>query len=190
MAVLLKGITFGFDKPLFEGLNFEFKSGEITCIYGLNGSGKSTLLYIINGLIKLTTGQVYIDKGTKVGTMLQFPENLIYNKTVYDEIFTFTKSKDTTEKIVRELNIEKIKDTNPLFISDGQKRIIFIRSILEAFDVAILDEPFACLDEGMKKVVKNMLIHFKNLKKTVIYTTNRKVDTDVADSVLELNNER
>lgn len=190
MAVLLKNITFWYKKPLFDSLSFEFKSGEISCIYGLNGTGKSTLIYIINGEINLKRGKVYIDSNLKIGTMLQFPENLIYNKTVYDEIFTFTSSKEKTEKIIDELNIRGIKDINPLVISEGQKRIIFIRSILEVFDVAILDEPFASLDMDMKKIIKNMFVDFKNLKKTVIYTTNRKIDTDIADNILELNNER
>jgi ABC-type transport system involved in cytochrome bd biosynthesis fused ATPase/permease subunit len=67
---------------------------------------------------------------------------------------------------------------------------MFIRSILEVVDVAILDEPFASLDMDMKKIIKNMFVDFKNLKKTVIYTTNRKIDTDIADNILELNNER
>jgi phosphonate transport system ATP-binding protein len=44
-----------------KGVNLEINDGEFVAIIGLSGAGKSTLLRLINKMIDITSGQLYID---------------------------------------------------------------------------------------------------------------------------------
>ena len=186
MAVLFKNISFGYERKIFDDFNYHFNRETISCIYGLNGTGKSTLIAMLAGLIKPQKGEIVIEKGMKTGFVLQFPENLVYTDSVYNEIFSIVKSSEITENIIKTLNLDEVRDINPFKLSDGQKRVMFICSILMCNDLCIFDEPFTSIDKETKKNIKEMFSNFKNKKKTIIYTTNRKFDTDIADFVLEL----
>lgn len=188
MAVLFKEIDFGFGGlKLIENLNFRLKKGLINCIYGRNGSGKSTIIRLIAGIEKPDKGEILLDDNfLKFGFMLQFPEHLFYHATVYEEILSFTNSEEVADSIFFDERLNKIKNLSPLSVSDGQKRLIFIKSLISVADVLVLDEPFASLDEISKKGIKNDLLECKKNDKTVIYTANRFKDCDIADEVLRL----
>lgn len=46
---------------VLNGLNLQFRDGEVTCLLGPNGAGKSTLLSIIAGLLQPNSGTVCVD---------------------------------------------------------------------------------------------------------------------------------
>jgi len=186
MAIYVRNLSFGYDRLIFENLNLTFHENSINCIFGLNGSGKSTLIELIIGKIKPINGKITFDKNIELGVVLQFPENLIYCNTVYDEILSIAKKENITEKIVKKLKFDDLKGINPHNLSDGQKRIMFIMSVLYTYDICIFDEPFTSLDQETKNDIKKLFKDFKNKGKTVIYTSNRKLDTSIADFVLEL----
>ena len=48
-------------KRVLDGINLEIKPSEFVCVLGRNGSGKSTFAKCFNGLIKPTSGDVFID---------------------------------------------------------------------------------------------------------------------------------
>lgn len=47
--------------PVFSGLSFEAKPGQLVAIAGGNGSGKSTVLRLVNGLYRPQAGTISID---------------------------------------------------------------------------------------------------------------------------------
>ena len=47
--------------PVFSGLSFDLKPGQILAVTGGNGSGKSTILKLINGLYNPQVGAISID---------------------------------------------------------------------------------------------------------------------------------
>lgn len=49
-------------KIALEDINLEIEEGQVVCIIGKNGSGKSTLARIVSGIIKPTSGDVFIDE--------------------------------------------------------------------------------------------------------------------------------
>ena len=60
--ISIKNLTFSFgSKNLYENLNLEMQSGQMTVITGLNGTGKTTLLRIISGEIKIGGVKIFSD---------------------------------------------------------------------------------------------------------------------------------
>lgn len=59
------------DKKLFEDVNLKFTPGNCYGIIGANGAGKSTFLKILSGEIEPTTGEVSIDKNTRMSVLKQ-----------------------------------------------------------------------------------------------------------------------
>ncbi len=63
-SIRLKDLNFNYDHGKFSlnDVNLEIKRGEITFIIGKNGSGKSTLINILCGLIRPSSGEIYLDR--------------------------------------------------------------------------------------------------------------------------------
>ena len=106
MAVLkTEGLTYvysqgtPFEKKAVDNVNLEIDKGELVGVIGHTGSGKSTLIQHFNGLLKPTSGKIYLngqdiwaDKKKirqvrfKVGLVFQYPEYQIFEETVYRDI--------------------------------------------------------------------------------------------------------
>ena len=75
-----KNLTFGYTKarPIFQGLNFSIKSGEIVGLTAHSGFGKSTLCKLLAGYLKPLTGEILIDgKPFKAGSAYN-PVQLVF----------------------------------------------------------------------------------------------------------------
>ena len=58
----LKNLRAGYpDRPVLEGIDLDFRPGEVLAILGPNGCGKSTLLRTANGLLPRDGGEVLVD---------------------------------------------------------------------------------------------------------------------------------
>ena len=74
-----------------EDVSFRVRRGEAFAVMGPNGSGKSTLLYIIAGILRPTSGQVYtrgrvaplIELGVGFNPELTGEENIYLNASLY-----------------------------------------------------------------------------------------------------------
>ena len=137
-------------------VSINVKSGEIICIFGLNGSGKSVLLKTILGIIE-----------KKHEAMLICDNNEVM-----------------AENLLNEINA--LKDMSPFYLSDGQKRLLFIYGYLETKKLIFLDEPFVSLDEISKEKVAEKIIQAKNQGKSIIYTANRENDKKIADKIINI----
>jgi iron complex transport system ATP-binding protein len=56
--IRVQALLYGYDKPLFEQLNFHSRQGEVWAVLGRNGLGKSTLLDTLTGTLKPLAGSV------------------------------------------------------------------------------------------------------------------------------------
>lgn len=164
-----------------DGVSFDVADGTVLGIIGHTGSGKSTLLQHLNGLIKPTSGEIYIDgecitdgkaKMTdirrKVGLVFQYPEYQLFEETVSKDVAFGPKNlgldEEEQEKRVREaislvgLDYEAIKDASPFDLSGGMKRRVAIAGVIAMEPkILILDEPTAGLDPSAHRDILSMV---------------------------------
>ena len=184
MEVKLSNISFSYgNNALFSDFSCCFSDGIISALVGPNGSGKSTLLDLIDGLLIPVSGNIKIGEldvsssRKKIGYLFQFPEEQIFNSTVYKEIefgLKCFKCDNIDESIKEALDLVGLDDEflsrNPYKISSGERRKVALASILcYKPDIIILDEPTIGLDNISKKELMKLLKRLKNeYNKTII----------------------
>ena len=147
-----------FEKTAVDHVNLEIEEGAFVGIIGHTGSGKSTLIQHFNGLIRPTSGKIYLD-GTdiwadktnirqvrfQVGLVFQYPEYQIFEDTVYKDIAFGPRNMGLSEAEIK----ERVEETaalvgltqaqlnqSPFDLSGGQKRRVAIAGVMatESFD--------------------------------------------------------
>ena len=172
-----------FEHTALDKVNFALNRGEFVGIIGHTGSGKSTLIQHLNGLIKPTSGKIFIDGADihdkniklrdvrfKVGLVFQYPEYQIFEETVYKDIaFGPTNmglDEGEIDKRVRETaKLVGIDDSllnkSPFELSGGQKRRVAIAGVMAMRPkVLILDEPTAGLDPRGREMILGQIKHY------------------------------
>ena len=144
-----------------KGVNLRIAQGEYIGLLGQNGSGKSTLTKHFNGILKPTTGKVFVngidttnatinELAKIVGYCYQNPNHQICCTSVKEEIEFGPKNLGIPEeereqmiaRIVRELKLEDALENDPFSLSLGDKLRVTVASILAMEpQVVIVDEP-------------------------------------------------
>ena len=161
-------------------VNFEINEPGLTAIIGHTGSGKSTLIQHLNGLIKPTSGTVYVDDADiwskdedirkvrfKVGLVFQYPEYQLFDETVEKDIAFGPRNLGLSDAEINE-RVMWAADTvglphpllskSPFDLSGGEKRRAAIAGVLAMRPrVLILDEPTAGLDPRERIRFRNIL---------------------------------
>ena len=201
-----------FEKTAVDNVNLDIEEGEFVGIIGHTGSGKSTLIQHLNGLVKPTSGKVFIDGGDiwskdvkirdirfKVGLVFQYPEYQIFEETVYKDIAFGPKNMgrpdDEIDRRIKEtaelvgLHMENL-DKSPFELSGGQKRRVAIAGVMAMEPkVLILDEPTAGLDpKGRDKILGQIKEYHRQKKSTVLLVSHSMEDVaKFADKILVMN---
>lgn len=161
--ISVKNLSFSFgNKNLYENLNLEIKSGQMTVITGLNGTGKTTLLRIISGEIKIDGVEILTD----CKKMFFLPQKVSYpvGITLFDYVlsafysnsFKWFTSKSEKQKVLETLSLLEIfdrKDINVEKLSSGELQLANLAiAMVSGADCLLLDEPTSNLD--LKNQVK------------------------------------
>lgn len=183
------------EKKALDNISFSVEKGEFLGIIGNNGSGKSTLIQHFNGIFSPVSGNLSVfgqdtrEKGyreqlwQKVGLVSQFPEQQIFEATVYEEIAYGLKnmglSSQEINKRVNEalenvgLDPEQLGKYSPFCLSGGTMRRVAVASILAMKpEILVLDEPTAGLDpEGSSLILQTIKKFQQENAVTVILVT-------------------
>lgn len=189
-VLTVKGLTKGFEYPLFEDLDLEIKRGERVCLIGNNGTGKSTLLKLIIGQLKPDQGTITLGSRVHIGYYDQEHQTLHPDKTLFEEIsdaypmldnttirntlasFLFTG--DDAFKLVRDL-------------SGGERgRLSLAKLMLSESNFLILDEPTNHLDIISKEILEDAILSYTG---TVLCVSHdRYFINRIAGRIIELTN--
>ncbi|WP_097027544.1 ABC transporter ATP-binding protein [Clostridium peptidivorans] len=187
-----------------NNISFTVKDGEFLSIVGPSGCGKSTVLNIIAGLLKPSSGEIFIDGekvdkvSPKVGYMFQ-RDHLFDWLTVRDNISLGLKiqhnlteeRKDKINQLLKDYNLWDFKDHYPKELSGGMRqRAALIRTLALTPEVLLLDEPFSALDYQTRLNVSDDIYNIlKKEGKTIIMVTHDLSEAiSMSDRVIVLSN--
>lgn len=201
-----------FEKTAVDHVNIEINDGEMIGIMGHTGSGKSTLIQHFNGLLKPTSGKIFLDGEDiwadknkirevrfKVGLVFQYPEYQIFEETVYKDIAFGCKNMglddDEIKRRVTETACdiglpEELLERSPFELSGGQKRRVAIAGVMAMNPrVLILDEPAAGLDPaGRDRIFGCIKAYHRKTKNTILIVSHSMEDiASFADRILVMN---
>lgn len=178
------------------------KEGELAILTGKSGSGKSTLLHILAGLLKPTSGLVsyngislYDMKDKELSlfrnkhvSVIPQGDSGIYSLTVEENVklphlIQETSSQNTLPELLRELEIDHLKDAYPSEMSGGElRRMSIARGLFQEAEVILADEPTSDLDDENTAIVIQMLRKAANNGKSVFIVTHEKELLPYADT--------
>ena len=191
---------------ILNDINIDVYEGEIVAILGSSGCGKSTLLRLITGLEKLNYGEIEIfgkiiankDFSTptnyrNIGLVLQ--EKVLFpHLSVLENVKFGIKGNKTfrTKKALDLLNLFRVDqyiNSYPNNISGGeQQRVAIARAIAPDPQILLMDEPFASLDEDLRKDLRHetkKILNNNNI--TCILVTHDIEDANsMADRIIKL----
>ncbi len=173
-----------------KGINLHISEGEFVAIIGPSGAGKSTLIRTINGLVKITEGDLVVEGKhvqklkenelrllrRKIGMIFQ-SFNLVKRMSVLRNVLVGRLGYVSTLKSLFNLfpkediefalsNLEKVGIRDKAYVradqlSGGQQqRVAIARALTQQPDIMLADEPVASLDPPTAKVVMDYLKKF------------------------------
>ena len=169
-------------KTVLDNINLEMHAGTVTGFNGINGSGKTMLMRMITGLIRPTSGSVYIDDKElhkdisfppSVGALLENPA-FIDGYTGKENLKLLAGIKglvtdDEIDEILDFVGLSNAKDKKYKKYSLGMKqRLGIAAAVMEKPEIVILDEPTNSLDSEGVEMVKSLVQREKERQSLVI----------------------
>ena len=202
------------EKNTLQNINIEIKKGEFWAVIGKNGSGKTTFCNILRRFVPdfykgELTGKITLEGKElkdysqkeivqKIGFVFQNPFTQIsgVKNTVFEEIAYGLENlgieRETiiseVEKILKLLEIEKLRDKNPYNLSGGQKQRVALASIIAMNpDILVIDEPTSQLDPKGTEDIFKIINLMANEGKTIILVEHKlELIAEYAENILVL----
>ncbi len=167
-------------REVVKGVSIEVNQGEIVGLLGPNGAGKTTSFYMMVGLVKPDSGQVFLDqteithypmyKRSQLGIGYLPQEVSVFRKlSVEDNVMAILEMTDLTkvqrqerlEQLLEEFSLTKVRKNLGNRLSGGEKRRTEIaRALATNPKFVLLDEPFAGVDpiavEDIQSIVSDL----------------------------------
>jgi ABC-2 type transport system ATP-binding protein len=176
------------DTIAVDNISFNVEPGKIFGLLGPNGAGKTTTIRMILNILKPSTGTILFEgkpfSKEFFNIIGYLPEERgLYKKSkVLDTILYFAGLKnmdkktaiDESVKWLKKLEIEHYKDKKIEELSKGnQQKVQFIIAVVHNPQLLIFDEPFGGFDPINQQVIKEILLSFVTLGKTIILSTHQ-----------------
>ncbi len=168
-------------KKVVKGVSVEVRQGEIVGLLGPNGAGKTTSFYMIVGLVKPTSGKIFLnDKEITTDAMYRraqkgigylAQEASVFRKLSVEDnilgVLQLTKLSKREqhmkcEELIEEFSLDQVRKNRGDLLSGGERRRTEIaRCLATSPNFILLDEPFAGVDpiavEDIQKIVRNLV---------------------------------
>ena len=168
------------------GATFSLARGETCAVIGPSGCGKSTLLYVLAGLLRPSSGEVFVDgepvrpKRLKTAIILQdyglFPWMTVERNAGLGlrlRGVTARREREVAESILVDLGLWEYRHHYPAQLSGGQRqRVAVARALALEPDLLLMDEPFSSLDALTRESLQETVLDiWRKTGLTVILVT-------------------
>ncbi|PDT08586.1 MULTISPECIES: ABC transporter ATP-binding protein [unclassified Rhizobium] len=176
-----------------DNVSMQVEKGSITVVVGTSGSGKSTLMRMINRLVPITEGEIFVggqnvmdvevtELRRRIGYAIQ-GHGLFPHRTVAQNIATVpqllewdsTRIAARVEELLGLFNLDPatFADKYPHQLSGGQQqRVGVARALAAEPELLLMDEPFGALDPVIRgKAQDDLLAIQKQFGTTIILVT-------------------
>ncbi len=180
-----------------NGVSVEVRQGEVVGLLGPNGAGKTTTFYMVVGMVKPNSGNVFINetditglpmyKRARLGIGYLPQEASIFRKmTVEDNIISIleymklsrAETKSRADGLIEELGLSHIRKTLGYALSGGERRRTEIaRALASEPKFMLLDEPFAGIDPLAVEDIMKIVVNLKNRGIGVLITDHNVHET-------------
>ena len=193
-------------KDAVKNINFSIKGNEIIGLLGPNGCGKTTTIGMLLGLLKPSSGQIFINglkteknridilqKINFISPYIELPKKLTVkqNLIVYGKLYSVLNLEKRIEYLAEKLRLEDLLNKITGELSSGQKnRASLAKALINEPGVLFLDEPTASLDPETGDFVRTFLENYKKEKKISILLASHNMDevTRLCSSILMMKN--
>lgn len=177
-----EGLTKGFNRRMVvKGVDVAVSSGEVVGLLGPNGAGKTTTFYMVVGLTRPDSGQVFLDgqpitelpmyQRARRGISYLPQEPSVFRRlSVRDNLMAVLETmpleqvrrRERVEELLSEFRIEHIAHSKGFALSGGERRRVEIARALATNPAFILlDEPFAGIDPIAVIDIQNIITALK-----------------------------
>ena len=181
------------------GASLTVNEGEISVLMGLSGSGKSTLLRAVNGLNKVTGGEVLVKDGSRMVDVASCDEATLRHIRQKQVAMVFQQfallpwrtvrenagfglelagvpEAERNAKVDRQLELVGLKQWANKYVhelSGGmQQRVGLARAFATEAPILLMDEPFSALDPLIRTKLQDELLQLqKQIRKTILFVS-------------------
>ena len=167
-----------------KNISFKMNKGKIIGLLGPNGCGKTTTIGMMLGLIKPTSGTVFInhkniennrtsllEKMNFISPYIELPKKLTVeeNLKVYGRLYGVKNLKEKISSLMEKLNLTEFRSRKTGELSSGQKnRVSLAKALINDPEILLLDEPTASLDPDVGDYVRSFIEDFASNKGSTI----------------------
>ena len=197
-----------------KDLNFTINKGSIVGLLGPNGCGKTTTIGMMLGLIKPTSGTVFIngqnienennrttilEKVNFISPYVELPKKLTVeeNLKVYGKLYGVNNLQDKISDLMKQLNLFEFKKKNTGELSSGQKNRVALAKALIGFGKEFKSRKnhFNLSKSGnLKEAANNLYKTMRKIKKknfksiAVVKIPNKKIGYAINDRLKKASN--
>jgi NitT/TauT family transport system ATP-binding protein len=182
-------------------INLQIEAGQFVALVGPSGCGKSTLLRLAAGLLNPLQGEIHLGCLTpsqavgeqRIAWMAQSPALLPW-LTVEANVALPQRfnHRAITQRLSPQQALERVGLLDaarefPRTLSGGmQQRLALARTLTQDYDVWLMDEPYAALDELTRAHLSSEILqHWEPIRPTVLWVTHHLYEAvHLADRVL------
>ena len=186
-VIEINNLSKQFKKTLaVKNINFKIHKGTIIGLLGPNGCGKSTTIGMMLGLIKPTSGSVFINKKNIeneknrthllekmnfISPYIELPKKLTVeeNLKVYGRLYGVKNLKEKIYDLMEKLNLTELRSRKTGELSSGQKnRVSLAKALVNNPEILLLDEPTASLDPDVGDYIRSFIEEYASKNKATI----------------------
>ena len=185
------------ERTVVSDVDVQVNRGEVVGLLGPNGAGKTTTFYMLTGMVKPLSGEIFLDndnvtkltmyKRSKMGVGYLAQDASVFTKlSVEDNLKLVLEMTDLNpkeqneklEKLIEEFSIGHIRNNKGFALSGGERRRLEIaRSLVTDPSFILLDEPFAGIDPIAVEDIQGIINTLKNKNIGVLITDHNVRET-------------